>query len=106
MLKFNTTKIDGGTVKYGEKVSFPIEVTNDSNREIVLNVQSTTCSCTTGSVSPNPIPPNTKAILTINFNSTKTNPGRDMLKQTRVNWFYDGTTFTELIDLKINSIRG
>lgn len=104
MLTFNTTKINFGDIKYGERPSYTIEVSNNSDREIVLVSQTSCSSCTKANTSPNPIKAGTKSNLNIALDTTRSGEG-DITKTVRLNWFHNGTTYNEIITIKANVSR-
>lgn len=104
MLKFSTTEIDGGSLKFGTKGEYTLEVENPGNTEIAVNALQASCSCTQASLRDNPIPPMSSTVMTITLDSRKVGIGTST-KTVKVSWPTRGTNHQEIIKVKINVSR-
>jgi hypothetical protein len=64
-----TAEFDFGNVENGQIVSRELTVRNEGNADLVIDSVSTSCSCTTASVTPMTIAPGETGILHIEFDS-------------------------------------
>jgi hypothetical protein len=101
MLLINVTEYDLGSVKLGNVSERQIPITNPTNNTISLNTIGSSCSCTTGTVEKNPLPPNTATVANILFNSGKVGKG-DHVKSYSISWFAGGKTYSHTIRFKVN----
>lgn len=103
MLKFNTNQFKAD-LKYGEEANFEVIVENPAQDQIVLAANTSCGSCTKAEVQPNPIPSNSEAKIKIKYLSRQGGLG-DITKSVRLNWFHEGTNYSDIISLKLNVSR-
>lgn len=104
MLSFNKLEFDLNQVKFGQSANFPVEITNNSIGPIVVNNSGSSCSCTTGAMSRNPIEPTTTQIFTVNFDSNKAGRGVQQ-KSITISWDYNNQHFSQTIKFKVDVIN-
>ncbi|MEZ5045411.1 MAG: DUF1573 domain-containing protein [Chitinophagaceae bacterium] len=68
-LTFVDTFHNFGTIKEGENVKFDFEYTNTGNKDIIISHAAGSCGCTVPVYDQNPIKPNQKGSIEVNFNS-------------------------------------
>ena len=69
VIKVNTDKYDFGKIKQGVPVSTYFEVTNISDKPVVIENAWGSCGCTTPEVPKEPIAPNSTVKLKVNYNA-------------------------------------
>ena len=73
IVKVNTEKYDFGKLKQGVPVSTYFEITNTSDKPIVIENALGSCGCTTPEVPKEPIAPGATAKLKVNYNAAAMN---------------------------------
>ena len=73
VLKVNTEKYDFGKIKQGVPVSTYFELTNTSDKPLVVENAWGSCGCTTPEVPKEPIAPNSTTKLKVNYNAAAMN---------------------------------
>src|SRR3954470_721091 len=71
--KFNTEAYDFGKIKQGVPVSTYFEITNTSDKPLVIENAFGSCGCTTPEVPKEPIAPGATAKLKVNYNAAAMN---------------------------------
>ena len=71
--KINTEKYDFGKIKQGVPVSTYFEITNISNKPLVIENAFGSCGCTTPEVPKEPIAPGATTKLKVNYNAAAMN---------------------------------
>lgn len=71
--KFNTEKYDFGKIKQGVPVTTNFEITNKSDKPLVIENAFGSCGCTTPEVPKEPIAPGATAKLKVNYNAAALN---------------------------------
>src|SRR4051812_34657854 len=71
--KFNTEKYDFGKIKQGVPVTTYFEITNTSDKPLVIENAFGSCGCTTPEVPKEPIAPGATAKLKVNYNAAAMN---------------------------------
>lgn len=104
MLKFDKTNINLGFITYGDRPYTNINITNQSNNEIILSNHVSCGSCTSTEITPNPIPPNGNATLKVTIDSKNAGFG-DLFKTVRLSWFDNGVNYSEVIKIQLNVSR-
>lgn len=69
MLQPNRSEIDLGEIKQGDKVSFEVELKNESTQPITPSI-SVSCGCTVPRLEPRTIEPGQTGILKAEYDST------------------------------------
>ena len=69
--KFNTNKHDFGKIKQSVPVTYYFEITNTSNKPLVIENASATCGCTTPEYQKDPILPGKTAKLKVGYNAVQ-----------------------------------
>lgn len=101
MLIINETEYDLGNVKFGNISERLIDVSNHSNQQVAVNPIGTSCSCTTGTLLINPLPPNSTTQAKILFNSNKVGMGAHA-KSFTISWLLNGNHYSHTIRFKVN----
>ncbi|MCS6821476.1 MAG: DUF1573 domain-containing protein [Microscillaceae bacterium] len=70
VFKFEKTKHDFGEIRDGEVVKHTFTFTNVGNAPLIIKEARATCGCTVPNYPKEPIPPNGKGEITVEFNST------------------------------------
>ncbi len=73
VLKVNTEKYDFGKIKQGVPVTTYFELTNTSNKPLVIENAWGSCGCTTPEVPKEPIAPHATTKLKVNYNAAAMN---------------------------------
>jgi hypothetical protein len=73
VVKVNTDKYDFGKIKQGVPVSTYFEITNISDKPVVIENAWGSCGCTTPEVPKEPIAPGTTTKLKVNYNAAAMN---------------------------------
>lgn len=103
MLIIQETEYDLGSVKHGNVIEKLIPITNPTNMSITINPIGSSCSCTTGTVKKNPLPPQETTQAVIVFNSAKVGKGQ-LVKSYNISWVANGRHHSHGIKFKINVI--
>ena len=103
MLSFSTLEFNMGEVVFGQQKQYHIIVTNNSSEVVELHNTGSSCSCTTGLTSPNPIDAYKEANFNITFDSNKAGRGL-MVKSITVSWTIAGQSFTQVITFTVTTI--
>lgn len=74
VIKLNTDTYDFGKIKQGVPVTTYFEVTNISDRPVVIENVMPSCGCTTPEWSKGPIPPHTTAKIKVGYNAAAVMP--------------------------------
>jgi|LSQX01.3.fsa_nt_gb hypothetical protein len=69
VMTFEKTRHDFGIVVQGEKVEYTFTFTNTGGSDLVISQASSTCGCTVGNFSKEPIHPGEKGTVDVVFNS-------------------------------------
>ncbi|MFO7616909.1 MAG: DUF1573 domain-containing protein [Bacteroidales bacterium] len=69
VMTFENTRYDFGIVIQGEKVEHTFTFTNTGGSDLVISQASSTCGCTVGNFSKEPIRPGEKGTVDVMFNS-------------------------------------
>jgi hypothetical protein len=69
VIKVKTEKIDFGKIKQSTPVTTYFEITNTSNKPLVIENAWGSCGCTTPEVPKEPIAPNSTIKLKVNYNA-------------------------------------
>lgn len=69
VIKVNTEKYDFGKIKQGVPVTTVFQITNVSNKPVVIETAYGSCGCTTPEVPKEPIAPKTSTQLKVNYNA-------------------------------------
>lgn len=85
MLNLPKKEFNLGRLSLGKTTSFQVEVENDGDQTIFFEPIGTSCTCTSGYLEKNPLPPHTKTKAIITFNSNKTGKG-DFVKSANLKW--------------------
>jgi hypothetical protein len=101
---FSQTEIDLGAVKHGTVAEARVIVTNNTSNYISVSIPYSSCSCTTGSIRENPIPPNAETIFFINLDTNKSGIGVNMMKSITMNWNENNITFSQTFMIKADVI--
>ena len=94
IITFDKTEHDFGTVLQGEKVTYSFHFTNTGNAPLLISTVNTTCGCTVGEFSKEPIPPGKSGVIKATYDSkghqgvqtrnlsvvSNTNPGQTTLR--------------------------
>lgn len=82
-ISFNKTKHDFGVIpQYGGVVETDFDVENTGTETLIIGDITTSCSCTTASISSNEIEPGEKAVLTVYFDPDFHEEPVDVFKRT------------------------
>ena len=73
LIKINTEKFDFGKIKQSVPVTTFFEVTNISNKPVVLETVTASCGCTTPKYSKEPIMPGAKTKIEVGYNAAALN---------------------------------
>ena len=73
VIKLNTDKYDFGKIKQGVPVSTYFEITNTSDKPLVVENAWGSCGCTTPEVPKEPIAPGSTTKLKVNYNAAAMN---------------------------------
>jgi len=73
VVKVNTDKYDFGKIKQGIPVTTYFEVTNTSDRPLVIESATATCGCTTPEYPKEPIAPKATAKIKVGYNAAALN---------------------------------
>ena len=101
MLLINEKEYDLGNVKFGNVSERFIPISNPTNQSITVNPIGSSCSCTTGTVEKNPLPPNSATQAKVLFNSNKTGKGQHT-KSFTISWVVNGKHHSHTIRFKVN----
>lgn len=82
MINFDSEYFNMGKVKWRDKSSYEITVTNNYNSPISIKAPTASCSCTTAYLKINPIPPKGTSSLVVTFDSSKVGLGSHTKKVT------------------------
>jgi hypothetical protein len=74
VVRFNTEKHDFGKIKQGNPVNFYFELTNASDKPIVVESTQATCGCTTPEKPEGPIMPGATGKIKVVFNAAAVGP--------------------------------
>lgn len=74
VMKVNTEKVDFGKIKQGVPVTTYFEITNTSDKPIVIENATAGCGCTTPEVPKEPIAPNATTRLKVGYNAQAVAP--------------------------------
>ena len=74
VVKVNTEKYSFGKIQQGVPVTYEFEITNISDKAIVVENATAGCGCTTPEVPKAPIAPNTTAKLKVAYNAATVAP--------------------------------
>lgn len=94
IITFEKTEHDFGTVLQGEKVTYSFHFTNTGNAPLLISTVNTTCGCTVGEFSKEPIAPGKSGVIKATYDSkghqgvqtrnlsvvSNTNPGQTTLR--------------------------
>ncbi len=74
VIKFNTEKHDFGKIKHNVPVTYSFEITNTSDKPVVVENTWAGCGCTTPEKIVEPIMPNATAKLKVQYNAAAIGP--------------------------------
>ncbi len=74
VIKVNTEKYDFGKIKAGTPVTYSFEITNISDKPVVVENSWATCGCTTPEKIVDPILPGASAKLKVQYNAASVAP--------------------------------
>ena len=74
VVKVNTEKYSFGKIQHNVPVTYEFEITNISDKPIVIENATAGCGCTTPEVPKEPIAPNTTAKLKVAYNAAAVAP--------------------------------
>ncbi len=101
MLIIKETEYDLGQVKMGNVYEKLIGITNPTQQQVTVGNIGSSCSCTTGALEINPIPPGSSTNAKINFNSNKVGRGHHSKSYT-ISWTLNGKRYTHTIRFKVH----
>lgn len=101
---FSQTEINLGSVRHGTVGEAQIIVTNNTGSHISVTIPYSSCSCTTGSIRENPIPPNANTVFFIHLDTNKSGIGVNMIKSITMSWTENNIPFSQTFMVKADVI--